>query len=109
MSECAPAPNGRLDAWCQMARALPQAHVSTRNIVECELEGRKGWGISTLHILLTEHACPNATPLRPQSYFVKSTLGACAAPGVCSSKYSRGPLPSALAVSTCGKRRMYAL
>src|SRR5229473_8191662 len=42
-------------------------------------------------------------------YFVKSTFGAWAAPGVCSSKYSRGPLPSTLAVSTCGKRRSLSL
>ena len=39
-------------------------------------------------------------------YFVKSTFGACAAAGVCSSKYSRGPFPISLAVSTCGNRRM---
>src|SRR5207249_4777395 len=36
----------------------------------------------------------------------KSTLGACAAPGDCSSKYARGPLPMIFAVRTCGKCRM---
>src|SRR6058998_1306699 len=43
------------------------------------------------------------------SYLEKSTFGACAAPGVCNSKYGRGPLPITFAVSTWGKRRMYAL
>ena len=47
---------------------------------------------------------------RPRNaYFEKSTFGACAASGVWSSKYSRGPFPIAFAVSTCGNRRMYAL
>src|SRR5437660_10041259 len=53
--------------------------------------------------------CDDATPQgtgRRSTYFEKSTFGACAAPGVCSSKYSRGPLPSTLAVNTWGKRRM---
>jgi len=45
---------------------------------------------------------------RPKTglYFEKSTFGACAAPGVSSSKYGRGPFPRSFAVSTCGKRRM---
>ena len=38
-----------------------------------------------------------------------ATAGVSAAPGVGSSKYGRPFLPSTLAVSTCGKRRMYAL
>src|SRR2546423_5608265 len=42
-------------------------------------------------------------------HFEKSTLGVCAAPGVSSSKYGRGPFPTTLAVNTCGKRRIYAL
>src|SRR5213592_2218853 len=46
---------------------------------------------------------------RKGPYLEKSTFGACAAPGVCSSKYGRGPLPMTFAVSTWGKRRMYAL
>src|SRR5207245_2675750 len=36
----------------------------------------------------------------------KFTLGTVSAPGVCSSKYGRGPLPSSFAVNTCGTRRM---
>jgi len=48
----------------------------------------------------------NQDLIERKGYFEKSTLGACAAPGVSSSKYGRGPLPRIFAVNTCGKRRM---
>ena len=41
--------------------------------------------------------------------FEKSTVGAVRAPGVVTSKYSRGLAPVTLAVSDCGRVRMYVL
>src|SRR2546429_5145188 len=49
--------------------------------------------------------CAAPSAASQEGYFEKSTLGACAAPGVSSSKYGRGPLPRIFAVNTCGKRR----
>jgi len=74
------------------------------------------WRSSRLHsrLQIAAHAHKKTPPkgdrrqVRPLTHrqWEKSTLGASAAAGVCSSKYARGFLPSTLAVSTCGKRRM---
>jgi len=68
------------------------------------------------HRALCDSAAPSAVMLRSgcasnnaYPFFPKSTFGASRAPGFVTSKYSRGLAPTTLAVTTVGKRRMYAL
>src|SRR5207302_2426350 len=108
-TQCATVPNGRQDTLGASEGRAPHLgsafHTCTveRPLHQCK---RHTASILSGEPPVVLRRCNTTGTGRRSAYFEKSTFGACAAPGVCSSKYSRGPLPSTLAVNTCGKRRM---